>query len=189
MRPVTSSRWKSLASLIAATAAALLIAACGGDDAKKAAGTGVKDPNPDNDSFHVGADGSRFGGPTPLTVNFFSEPFHSKGTVHWRWRFDDGTTSEEQNPEHVFKRPGYYQVLMEARDATGQDAWNLIVGVWPPDVWEASSKKKSAGGVDVASLKKLQRAQSARTSARRREQLAKSRKRAAQYRSPGGSQL
>jgi hypothetical protein len=180
-------RWKSLASLLAAVIAALLIAACG-DDSGKSGGTGVKDPNPDNDAFHVGADGSRFGGPSPLTVNFFSEPFHAKGPVHWRWRFDDGTTSEEQNPAHIFKRPGYYQVLMEARDATGQDAWNLIVGVWPPEVWEAGSKR-SNGGVDVASLKKLQKAQSARTSARRREQLAKSKKRAAQYRSPSGSQL
>jgi PKD domain-containing protein len=180
-------RRKSLASLVVATAAALLIAACGGDSGKKA-GTGVSDPNPDNDRFHVGATGSRFGGPSPLTVNFFSEPFHEKGTVHWRWRFDDGTTSEEQNPAHVFKRPGYYQVLMEARDATGQDAWNLIVGVWPPDVWEGSSKQ-TQGKLDVTSLKKLQRAQSARTSKRRREQLAKSKKRAAQYRSPSGSQL
>jgi hypothetical protein len=189
---VTNPRWKLLGFLIAVTAAALIIAACGGDDAsKKTGGTGITDPNPDNDLFHVGATASRFGGPTPLTVNFFSEPFHSKGTVHWRWRFDDdGTTSEEQNPAHIFKRPGYYQVLMEARDATGQDAWNLIVGVWPPDVWEASSKKKSAGsGVDLASLKKVQKAQNARTSARRREQLAKSKKRAAQYRSPSGSQL
>ena len=188
MRPVTKLRWKSLASLIAATVAALVIAACGGDDSAKNGGTGVSDPNPDNDQFHVGATGSRFGGPSPLTVNFFSKPFHEKGTVRWRWRFDDGTTSEEQNPAHIFKRPGYYQVLMEARDATGQDAWNLIVGVWPPDVWEASSKK-STGGINVASLKKLQRAQSARTSKRRREQLAKSKKRAEQYRSPSGSQL
>jgi hypothetical protein len=179
--------WKSLASLIVATTATLLIAACGGDNGKNG-GTGVKDPNPDNEVFHVGADGSRFGGPAPLTVNFFSEPFHAKGPVHWRWRFDDGTTSEKQNPAHIFKRPGYYQVLMEARDATGQDAWNLIVGVWPPEVWEAGSKK-SGGGVDVASLKKLQKAQSDRTGKRRREQLQKSKKRAAQYQSPSRSQL
>ena len=188
MRPVTSPRFKALASLMAVIVAALLIAACGGDDSAKTGGTGVNDPNPDNDKFHVGATGSRFGGPSPLTVNFFSKPYHAKGPVHWRWRFDDGTTSEEQNPAHVFNRPGYYQVLMEARDATGQDAWNLIVGVWPPDVWEAGSKKTS-GPINVTSIKKLQKAQSARTGQRRREQLAKSKKRAAQYRSPNGSEL
>jgi hypothetical protein len=181
-----NQRWKSLASLIAAAMTALLVAACGGDDGKSA-GTGVKDPNPDNEAFHVGADGSRFGGPAPLTVNFFSEPFHKKGPVRWRWRFDDGTTSEEQNPAHIFKKPGYYQVLMEARDATGQDAWNLIVGVWPPEVWEAGSKKSQAP-INVTSIKKLQKAQSARTAQRRREQFKKSKKRAEQY-STSRSQL
>jgi hypothetical protein len=177
---------KSLASAIAVALAALLITACGGGDGKK--GKGLSDPNPDNTAFHVAADGSRFGGPSPLTVNFFSEPFHEKGPVRWRWRFDDGTTSEEQNPAHIFKKPGYYQVLMEARDATGQDAWNLIVGVWPPEVWEAGSKK-SQGAINVTSIKKLQKAQSARTGKRRREQLEKSRKRAAQYSTSSRSRL
>jgi hypothetical protein len=176
---------KSLASAIAATAAVLLIAACGGGDKK--GGHSLPDPNPDNEKFHVAADATRFGGPAPLTVSFFSDAFHEQGTVRWRWRFDDGTTSEVENPNHTFKRPGYYQVLMEARDARGQDAWNLIVGVWPPEVWEASSKK-SSGPVNVTSLKKLQRAQSERTGKRRREQLKKSKKRAEQYR-PSRSQL
>ena len=179
---------KNLASAFAVTVAALLIAACGGDD-KKGNGKSLPDSNPDNPAFHVAADGSRFGGPAPLTVRFFSESFHQKGAVRWRWRFDDGTTSEERNPVHTFRRPGYYQVLMEARDAKGQDAWNLIVGVWPPEVWEASSKR-TAGPINAASIKKLQRAQSARTAKRRREQLAKSRKRAAQYSSgSSGSEL
>jgi hypothetical protein len=177
---------KNLASAFAATAAALLIAACGGDDKK--GGKSLKDSNPDNPNFHVAADGSRFGGPAPLTVRFFSESFHEKGKVRWRWRFDDGTTSEERNPVHTFKRPGYYQVLMEARDAHGQDAWNLIVGVWPPEVWEASSKR-TAGPLNTASIRKVQRAQNRRTAQRRREQLAKSRKRAAQYSRSGRSEL
>jgi PKD domain-containing protein len=175
---------KNLASVFAATAIALLIAACGGDD-KKGGGKSLEDSNPDNENFHVAADGSRFGGPAPLTVRFFSESFHEKGLVRWRWRFDDGTTSEERNPVHTFRRPGYYQVLMEARDARGQDAWNLIVGVWPPDVWEARTNKAN-GPINATSIRKVQKAQSRRTAQRRREQLAKSRKRAEQYSSGSG---
>ena len=178
---------RSLAPALVATAVALVIAGCGGDD-KKGDGKSLKDSNPDNPNFHVAADGSRFGGPAPLTVNFYSESFHEKGPVRWRWRFDDGTTSEERNPSHTFKRPGYYQVLMEARDSHGQDAWNLIVGVWPPEVWEASSKK-DVGQLNAKSLRKLQQAQSRRTSKRRAEQLEKSKKRAAQYSSEGRSKL
>jgi hypothetical protein len=176
---------KPFVSAIAATAAALVIAACGGDDKKDPNAKSLDDSNPDNPAFHVAADASKFGGAAPLRVTFYSEAFNEHGTVHWRWRFDDGTTSEERNPSHTFSRPGYYQVLMEARDARGADAWNLILGVWPKDVWEASSKQGRPG---VVQIKKLQRAQDRRTLQRRREQAAKSKQRAEQY-SSGRSEL
>jgi hypothetical protein len=111
-------------------------------------------------------------------MRFFATPFHSTGKVHYRWRFDDGTISEEKSPLHTFTKPGYYQVLMEARDEKGQDAWNLILGVWPPKVWEAGKPTGAAAG---ESLKKVQRAQNRRTAERRREQAKKSQQRAAQY--------
>jgi hypothetical protein len=68
---------------------------------------------------------------------------------------------------------------MEARDAKGQDAWNLIVGVWPPKLWEAG--QKGAQPASPQSVKGFQRQQGVRTGKRRRAQLAKSRKRAEQY--------
>jgi hypothetical protein len=166
-------------SVLAVLAAALLVAACGGD--KKKRDTKVPDPNPDNTVFHVGADADRFGGAAPLTVYFYSTPYHATGKVHWRWRFDDGTISEQQNPGHTFKKPGYYQVLMEARDSKGSDAWNLILGVWPNEVWEAGRVTGPAAG---ASLKKVQRAQENRTGLRRRQQAERSKQRAAQYSQP-----
>lgn len=177
---MTRSSTRTLGFPLAALAAAFVVA-CGGDDKKDE--NKIPDPNPDNPRFHVAASANKFGGPTPLRVRFFSTPYHDKGEVRWRWRFDDGTSSEEQNPVHTFPRPGYYQVLMEARDATGKDAWNLIVGAWPPDVWEA--RKTVSGKTSAEAIRKLQRAQSRLTSKRRREQLAKSRKRAAQYSSDG----
>jgi hypothetical protein len=166
--------------VLAVFAAALLVAACGSDKKNE---SHVTDPNPDNTRFHVGADATRFGGPTPLTVSFASSPFHETGKVRWRWRFDDGTISEEQNPVHTFKRPGYYQVLMEARDEKGTDAWNLILGAWPPEVWEAGAAGKTSGG-GASTLKKVQRAQDRRTAQRRREAAKKSEQRAAQYSQP-----
>ena len=166
---------KVIASVLAAFAAAFLLAACGDDKSKEFK---VKDPNPDNDVFHVGADASRFGGPAPLVVRFFATPYHNDGKVRYRWRFDDGTISEEESPIHKFPRPGYYQVLMEARDKKAQDAWNLILGVWPPEVWEAGKPTGTAAG---ETLKKVQRAQERRTGERRREQAEKSKQRAAQY--------
>jgi PKD domain len=168
---------KAVVSMLASLATAMLIAACGGDD-KKDGDIKLEDSNPDNEVFHVAADADHFGGPTPLRVRFYSTPFHETGKVHWRWRFDDGTTSEEKNPVHNFPRPGYYQVLMEARDAKGSDAWNLIVGAWPPDVWE--TRQKTQGKFTGATIRNLQRAQALRTAKRRKEQLRKSRKRAAQ---------
>jgi hypothetical protein len=177
---------KALISLFAALAAALLVAGCGGGDSSK--GTSLEDSNPDNPVFHVAADGSRFGGPVPLTVRFSSSPFHETGPVHWRWRFDDGTISEEQNPVHTFRRPGYYQVLMEARDQKGQDAWNLIVGAWPVDLWE--TREKGGAPIDPTTIRRLQRSEGRRTSERRKAIAAKSKKRAAQYSSGStGSEL
>lgn len=166
---------KVIASVLAAFAATLLLAACGGDKEKEYK---VKDPNPDSHTFHVGADASRFGGAAPLEVRFFATPYHSDGKVRYRWRFDDGTISEEESPIHKFSRPGYYQVLMEARDKKAQDAWNLILGVWPPEVWEAGKPTGAAAG---STLKKVQRDQNRRTAERRREQAEKSKQRAAQY--------
>jgi hypothetical protein len=174
---------KALVSLLVLLLAGFPVAACGGDDKPKE--SKLEDPNPDNDRFHVGADATAFGGPAPLTIKFKAQPFHESGPVHYRWRFDDGTTSEERTPVKTFKEPGYYQVLMEARDAKGSDAWNLIVGAWPPEVWNA--RQGAEGPVSRRVLKKLQSAQGRRSAKRRREQLERSKRRAARYRSEPGT--
>jgi PKD domain-containing protein len=175
---------KSLALLVTLLAAAFIAAGCGGDDKKKQSHP-VDDPNPDNTNFHVGADATTFGGPVPLAIKFKATPFHAKGQVHYRWRFDDGTWSEEQEPVHHFPRAGYYQVLMEARDSKGSDAWNLIVGAWPPKLWEYRQRTK--GPITKGSIRRLQKGQALRTAARRHEQLKKTRARAAQYRVKPGT--
>lgn len=49
-------------------------------------------------------------GPAPLTVAFTDA---SSGCVaNWLWDFDDGTTSDEPSPSHVFREPGHYMVTL-----------------------------------------------------------------------------
>jgi hypothetical protein len=119
-------------------ALALLGAGCGGGDDKKGSGT-----------LEVKADVDRFAGPVPLNGKFSAKASNADGKVYYRWRFDDGTQSEEQNPSHSFPRPGYYTVILDARDESGNNArQSLLLGAWPVKQWaEAQTKpltKKSA---------------------------------------------
>jgi hypothetical protein len=173
-----SSARKTIVLLLALITAGFLLSACGGGDSKSKVSK-VDDPNPDNESFHVGADATTFGGPAPLAIRFKVTPFHATGPVFYRWRFDDGTYAEGTSPVHTFTKPGYYQVLLEARDERKSDAWNLIVGAWPPKVWEARTNAK--GPVTKETIRRLQKAQGLLTAKRRKAQLAASKRRAAQY--------
>ena len=46
-------------------------------------------------------------GPAPLAVQFYD---NSAGAYTWLWDFGDGATSSEQDPQHVYATPGYYDV-------------------------------------------------------------------------------
>jgi PKD domain len=149
--------------LAAALAAALFVSACGGDD------------NGGGGTFDVSGNADHFAGPTPLISRFTAKSKHSKGDVIYRWRFDDGTTSTEQNPTHTFKRAGYYTVILDARDETGNnDRQTFLLGAWPPQQWAEAQRtpltKKGA--------RNAQRVQQARTDARHRDIRRKLRERA-----------
>ena len=62
---------------------------------------------------------------TPLTS---SEPYIVKftdlstnGPTSWHWDFDDGETSNQQNPVHVYRSPGTYAVTLNATNRNGTD--------------------------------------------------------------------
>ena len=58
-------------------------------------------------------------GQAPLNVRFTDE---STGDIDtWRWDFGDGTTSDEQNPTHIYERAGRYTVSLEVTGARGID--------------------------------------------------------------------
>ena len=106
-------------------ALALFGAGCGGGGGKKGSGT-----------IEVTANLDRFAGPVPLTGKFSAKPKNAKGKVYYRWRFDDGTQSEQQATTHTFPRPGYYTVILDARDESGNNArQSLLLGAWPVKQW------------------------------------------------------
>jgi len=58
-------------------------------------------------------------GPVPLTVNFTDM---SEGTIDtWYWEFGDGSTSDQQNPEHIFTTEDYFDVSLTVTGPGGTD--------------------------------------------------------------------
>jgi PKD domain-containing protein len=139
---------------------------CGlkGGDGNNGSHEGSEDPLPDNPDIHLKTEANPFRGPVPLKVKFSVEPFKASGDVRYRWRFDDGTTSKEQNPVHTFTKPGYYQVIVLAEDNKTSDAWNLVLSAWPKSVWESTTK-----GASAREIRKHVRDQERRTARRRRK--------------------
>jgi hypothetical protein len=143
-------------------ALALIGAGCGGGDDNKSSGT-----------LEVKADVDRFAGPVPLNGKFSASAKNADGKVHYRWRFDDGTQSEEQNPSHSFPRPGYYTVILDARDESGINArQSLLLGAWPAKQWAVAQTKPltKRGAIHT------QKVQQGRTDKRRAELIAQLRK-------------
>ena len=57
-------------------------------------------------------------GNAPLTVTFSDESSSYDGLVYWFWNFGDGTTSEEQNPNHIYTE-GVYTVNLTVGEMDG----------------------------------------------------------------------
>ncbi len=72
-------------------------------------------------------------GEAPLEVSFFGSGTDSDGNIiSYRWDFDDESTSNEQNPVHVFQNEGNYDVCFTVVDDDGETdlEWiEIIVGV------------------------------------------------------------
>lgn len=62
----------------------------------------------------------RYIGRSPLTVTFSDRSLNNP-TIY-RWRFGDGTTSDEKNPVHTFARVGVYTVWLTVSNAAGTDS-------------------------------------------------------------------
>jgi hypothetical protein len=147
-----------------ALAAAVFVVSCGGDDNGGGGGT-----------LSVAGDADQFAGPTPLISRFTAQAKNAKGEVAYRWRFDDGTTSEEQNPTHNFPRAGYYTVILDARDEDGYNArQTFLLGVWPQKQWADAQRTP----LTKQRAKDAQKVQQHRTDVRHKEIRVKLLKRA-----------
>jgi hypothetical protein len=130
-----------------------------------AGGCGAGD-DPKGGKFDVRGNVDHFAGPTPLVSRFSAEAKHATGKVIYRWRFDDGTTSGKQATTHSFRRAGYYQVILDARDESGNnDRETFLLGAWPRKQWtEAMNTHLTPERARAAQL-----VQNRRTNARRKD--------------------
>jgi PKD domain len=113
----------ALAALLAC--GVLVVAGCGDDES---GGGG---------DINVSGKVDQYAGPTPLTVRLKASSKNADGKVLYRWRFDDGTATTDPEVTHTFKRAGYYQVILDARDESGNnDRESFLFGAWPPAQWE-----------------------------------------------------
>ena len=52
-------------------------------------------------------------------VYFINRTQPVTNTVHYKWKFGDGTTSADANPVHVYQQPGIYDVCLVAETTNG----------------------------------------------------------------------
>jgi hypothetical protein len=149
---------------VALLALVATVAGCGGEDDKGGSG-----------KFDVSGNVDHYAGPTPLVVRLSASSKNGKGEVLYRWRFDDGTSSTNPTVTHKFDRAGYYQVILDARDESGNnDRESFLFGAWPPKQWaEAQRTPLTKKGALTA-----QRVQQQRTDKRREALRAELRRRA-----------
>jgi hypothetical protein len=109
--------------------AAAMLGGCGGGGDKKGGMLGAN------------ANADPFAGPAPLAVRFAASAKNAFGKARYHWRFDDGTTSNTQNPAHTFPRPGYYLVIVDVYDQSGNNTRQaLLLGVWGAREWAESQR-------------------------------------------------
>jgi gliding motility-associated-like protein len=70
-------------------------------------------------------------GCVPLDIHFTDT---SKYANSWKWEFDDGGTSTEQNPDHTYLNSGKYNVKLTITGDGGTDYTYQVVYVYPKPV-------------------------------------------------------
>lgn len=73
----------------------------------------------------------------PDTIQFLNSSIvpENAGTPSYEWSFGDGTTSTEENPQHIFEEVGLYTVKMMLTTSTGEvDSAKTIIKINEPFV-------------------------------------------------------
>lgn len=106
----------------------------------------------------ISDDPERSGDTAPIVVAFNGE--ESTGDiVSYLWNFDDGSTSEEENPEHRFDIPGEYTITLTVEDANGvidEDSYVLVVekGDQVDVIFESNPTSSTEGVVTILIINK-----------------------------------
>jgi PKD repeat protein len=69
-------------------------------------------------------------GSPPLTVRFADRSLNDPTSR--TWFFGDGTSSNEKNPTHVYKKPGIYYARLYVQNRAGSDVDLRLIFVMPP---------------------------------------------------------
>jgi hypothetical protein len=154
------------ATLIAVVACgAIVVTGCGDDNG---GGNGGR--------FDVKGDVDHFAGPTPLVVRMKASSKNGDGDILYRWRFDDGTSSTKEEVTHTFPKAGYYQVILDARDSSGDnDRETFLFGAWPPEQWARAQRTPLTKKGALNAQKVQQQRTDARRAALRQELRRKAR--------------
>lgn len=90
------------------------------------------------------AKASKIEGSAPLKVSFSGSSSKNKTKIaKWNWTFGDGNRSGNKNPEHIFTKPGTYEVILSLDDESGASATNMLTIVVGGN--GSSPKTKSSG--------------------------------------------
>ena len=158
------SRVHRLVVVLALALGAVVVSGCGNDDKGGSSGR-----------FNVSGKVDHFAGPTPLVARLSASSRNAEGDVIYRWRFDDGTSSTKPEVTHTFPRAGYYQVILDARDESGNnDRETFLFGAWPPRQWSQAQRTP----LTKRGALQAQKVQQARTDERRKELREELRRRA-----------
>ena len=105
----------------------------------------------------------------PLEADFLANPTYGKAPLHvqftdcskgaveeWRWDFGDGGTAYEQNPSHVYQRPGKYTVTLTVSSPTAGTSTKVkekYIIVEPSCIIEARFRADPTSGAAPLSVK------------------------------------
>ncbi|MCP4523020.1 MAG: PKD domain-containing protein [Candidatus Gracilibacteria bacterium] len=73
----------------------------------------------DPDSFIVYLDTNAIKTDEGLDIDFTSNVIGGKNPLTYKWNFGDGTSSTEEDPNHIYTNPGIYDVTLEVIDGSG----------------------------------------------------------------------
>jgi len=66
----------------------------------------------------------------PYEIQFFDASSYSDSTVSWTWTFDNGVTSNEQNPIYTFPHNGDFLVILEIQANNCSDFYSEIINIY-----------------------------------------------------------